>query len=99
MTKGETDLINDKIDTLSKRMKEVESKLKMIECTHHPRNIEYIANTQRSLSYIIYTKQCKTCGKIIGRFRRKTYLIDRKQFLEEELKEVDKEIDYDQTKD
>ena len=99
MTKGEVDLINDKMDTLYKRMEEAESKLKMIECTHHPRNIDYTLDTRRSISSLIYTKQCKLCGKVLGHFTHETYLIDRKQFLEQELEEIDKEIDYDQAKD
>lgn len=96
MTKDEVSLINDKVDTLYERMEKVESKLKMIECTHHPRNVEYTVNTERSLTSMFYTKQCKLCGKVLGRYTHETYLIDRKQFLEQELEEVDKEIDHDQ---
>ena len=98
MTKSEVDLINDKIDTLYKRVNEVESKLKMIECTHNPRNIEYIVNTQ-PIANKFYTKQCKLCGKILCRLTHRAYLVDRKQFIEQELKEIDKEIEHDQTQD
>ena len=91
MTKGEVDLMNDKIDTVYKRMKEVESKLKMIECTHHPKNIEYIINTQ-PITNKFYTKQCKLCGKILCRLTHSAYLVDKKHFLEKELEEVSEEI-------